>query len=105
MDQTVEKGGTIYPVSGKKFHRYFRLYDMVRVDHFRGFDEYWSIPAGDKTAQGGHWEKGPGLELFRTLQSHFGRLDIIAEDLGFLTPSVKKLVQDTGFPEIGRAHV
>ncbi len=76
----------------------FRLYDMVRVDHFRGFDEYWSIPAGDKTAQGGHWEKGPGLELFRTLQSHFGRLDIIAEDLGFLTPSVKKLVQDTGFP-------
>ena len=51
-----------------------------------------------KTAEGGHWEKGPGYEFFQTLQRHFGKLDIIAEDLGLLTPSVKKLVQDTGFP-------
>lgn len=76
----------------------FRLYDVVRVDHFRGFDEYWSIPAGDKTAERGHWEQGPGYEFFQALQRHFGKLDIIAEDLGLLTPSVKKLVQDTGFP-------
>jgi 4-alpha-glucanotransferase len=76
----------------------FRLYDTVRVDHFRGFDEYWSIPAGDKTAQNGHWEKGPGLGLFQAMKKHFGDLDIIAEDLGFLTPSVRKLVKDTGFP-------
>ena len=76
----------------------FRLYDTVRVDHFRGFDEYWSIPAGDKTAERGHWEKGPGLELFQAMKDHFGELSIIAEDLGFLTPSVRKLVKDTGFP-------
>ncbi len=76
----------------------FRLYDTVRVDHFRGFDEYWSIPAKDKTAKNGHWEKGPGLGLFQAMKKRFGELDIIAEDLGFLTPSVRKLVQDTGFP-------
>ncbi|MCI9162996.1 MAG: 4-alpha-glucanotransferase [Lachnospiraceae bacterium] len=76
----------------------FRLYDTVRVDHFRGFDEYWSIPAGDETAQNGHWEKGPGIGLFLEMKKHFGKLDIIAEDLGFLTPSVRKLVEDTGFP-------
>ena len=76
----------------------FRLYDTVRVDHFRGFDEYWSIPAGDKTAKNGHWEKGPGLTLFKAMKKRLGDLDIIAEDLGFLTPSVRKLVQDTGFP-------
>jgi len=76
----------------------FRLYDTVRVDHFRGFDEYWSIPFGDKTAERGHWEKGPGLSLFQAMEKRFGHLDIIAEDLGFLTPSVRKLVQDTGFP-------
>ena len=76
----------------------FRLYDTVRVDHFRGFDEYWSIPAGDKTAERGHWEKGPGIELFQAMKKHFVELDIIAEDLGFLTPSVRKLVEDTGFP-------
>lgn len=76
----------------------FRLYDVVRVDHFRGFDEYWSIPAGDETAQNGHWEKGPGMDLFETMKKRFGKLDIIAEDLGFLTPSVIQMVKDSGFP-------
>ncbi len=80
----------------------FQLYDVVRIDHFRGFDEYYSIPYGDKTARGGHWEKGPGIELFRTLNARLGNrpgaMQIIAEDLGFLTPSVTKLLKDSGYP-------
>lgn len=76
----------------------FKLYDVVRIDHFRGFDEYYSIPYGDKTAENGHWEKGPGLDLFKTIESKLGKLDIIAEDLGYLTDSVIQLVKDTGYP-------
>lgn len=76
----------------------FKLYDVVRVDHFRGFDEYYAIPAGDKTAEHGRWEKGPGYGLFKKMEKKFGKLDIIAEDLGYLTPSVLKLVKKTGFP-------
>ncbi len=75
-----------------------RLYDVVRIDHFRGFDEYFSIPFGAKDAKGGHWEKGPGIELFRTLDERLGARQIIAEDLGFLTPSVAKLLKDSGYP-------
>ncbi len=76
----------------------FDLYDVVRVDHFRGFDEYYSIPAGAKTAIHGTWKKGPGISLFKKMKETFGTVDIIAEDLGFLTPSVRKLLEDTGFP-------
>ena len=78
----------------------FRMYDLVRVDHFRGFDEYYAIPYGDPTAEFGHWERGPGIEIFRQMQAYFGgdRLPIIAEDLGFLTPTVRQLLKDTGFP-------
>lgn len=76
----------------------FRMFDVVRVDHFRGFDEYYAIPAGDPTAEFGKWEKGPGLELFTKMKKEFPDLDIIAEDLGFLTPSVLELVKNTGFP-------
>ena len=76
----------------------FRLYDVVRVDHFRGFDEYYSIPAEDDTAAGGHWEKGPGLELFDAIEKKLGKLEIIAEDLGFLTPSVFEMVRKSCFP-------
>ena len=75
-----------------------KLYDVVRIDHFRGFDEYFSIPYGDKTAHGGHWEKGPGMELFRAVEARLGKLDIIAEDLGYITDSVKQLVWESGFP-------
>ena len=76
----------------------FDLYDIVRIDHFRGFDEYYSIPYGDKTAINGTWEKGPGMELFKYVKDALGEVDIIAEDLGFLTDSVKKLLDDTGYP-------
>ncbi len=76
----------------------FTLYDVVRIDHFRGFDEYYSIPYGDPTAEFGHWEKGPGYDLFREMKKQLGKRRVIAEDLGFLTESVFKLVQKTGFP-------
>lgn len=76
----------------------FDLYDIVRIDHFRGFDEYFSIPYGDKTAVGGTWKKGPGIELFKFLNDELGDVEIIAEDLGFLTDTVKKLLKDTGYP-------
>lgn len=82
----------------KRMEYSFRLYDVVRVDHFRGFDEYYSIPAGSENAVHGTWEKGPGIGIFKRMEERFGKLDIIAEDLGFLTPTVLKLVKDTGFP-------
>lgn len=75
-----------------------KLYDIVRIDHFRGFDSYYAIPAHDTTARNGEWRKGPGMDLFDTLEQKLGRLNIIVEDLGFLTPSVLQLVKDSGFP-------
>lgn len=82
----------------KRISYNLKKYDMLRIDHFRGFDEYYSIPNGDLTAANGHWEKGPGMELFRELQKKVGRGNIIAEDLGFLTDSVRNLVHETGYP-------
>ncbi len=76
----------------------FRLYDVTRIDHFRGFDEYYSIPYGDKTAENGHWEKGPGIGLFRCVEQNLGWHEVIAEDLGYVTDSVRQLVRDSGFP-------
>ncbi|MDY4770823.1 MAG: 4-alpha-glucanotransferase [Lachnospiraceae bacterium] len=76
----------------------FKLYDVVRIDHFRGFDEYFSIPYGDTTAKNGHWEKGPGIELFRRVEQCLGWHEVIAEDLGYMTDSVRQLVRESGFP-------
>lgn len=78
----------------------FQLYDVVRIDHFRGFDEYYSIPYGDTTAVNGHWEKGPGIDLFREVEKSLGKKQVIAEDLGFVTDSVRQLVRDSGFPNM-----
>ncbi len=74
------------------------LYDIVRIDHFRGFDSYYAIPAKDDTAKNGKWKEGPGMDLFNKLEEKLGKLPIIVEDLGFLTPSVLKLLKDSGFP-------
>ncbi|WP_300714027.1 4-alpha-glucanotransferase, partial [uncultured Acetatifactor sp.] len=82
----------------KRLDHCFELYGVVRIDHFRGFDEYYSIPYGDETAEGGHWEKGPGMELFHALRKRLGDKEIIAEDLGFLTDSVVQLLKDSGYP-------
>ncbi len=68
-----------------------RLFDMVRIDHFRGFDACWEIPAEEKTAVKGRWVAAPGDELFECLHRHFGRLPLIAEDLGVITPEVDAL--------------
>ena len=71
---------------------------MVRIDHFRGFDEYFSIPADAETAIGGHWEAGPGIQLFQAVNRALGEKEIIAEDLGYVTDSVRRLVADCGYP-------
>ena len=74
------------------------LYDVIRIDHFRGFDSYYAIPGKDTTARNGVWRNGPGMELFRAVEEKLGKPDIIVEDLGFLTPSVLQLVADSGYP-------
>lgn len=74
------------------------LYDIIRIDHFRGFDSFYAIPAKDDTAKNGQWKQGPGMDLFCELEKKLGKLPIIVEDLGFLTPSVHKLLKDSGFP-------
>jgi len=76
----------------------FTIYDILRIDHFRGFDMYYAIPYGAANAKKGRWRPGPGLEFFQTLERTIGRCAIIAEDLGFLTPSVRELQQNTGYP-------
>lgn len=76
----------------------YRWYDVLRIDHFRGFDEYYSIPYGHPTAEFGHWEPGPGYEIFAAIKKELGKIQVIAEDLGFLTPSVMRLVKKTGYP-------
>lgn len=82
----------------QRISKCFELYDMVRIDHFRGFDEYYSIPFGQETAEFGHWEQGPGIDLFHVLRQRLGDQPIIAEDLGYVTPTVKRLVHDSGYP-------
>jgi 4-alpha-glucanotransferase len=82
----------------KRIKAMSELYDIIRIDHFRGFDSYYAIPAQDDTAKNGKWKKGPGMDLFNQLEKALGKLPIIVEDLGFLTPSVHKLLEDSGFP-------
>ena len=74
------------------------IYDILRIDHFRGFDTYWAIPAGDENARGGKWEQGPGMDLFRALRTALGDLPIVAEDLGEIFDSVRVLLAESGFP-------
>ncbi len=76
----------------------FELYDVLRIDHFRGFDAFYAISYGSVNAINGVWHKGPGMELFNALKSALGDKHIISEDLGFLNDSVRKLLSDSGFP-------
>jgi 4-alpha-glucanotransferase len=82
----------------KRMARARELYDIVRLDHFRGFESYWSIPAEEETAINGEWVKAPGMELFRALVRALGPLHIVAEDLGLITKAVDQLRIDAGFP-------
>ncbi len=84
----------------ERLRQCFEMYDVVRIDHFRGFDEYYAIPYGDKTAKNGHWEQGPGMDLFHAVEAALGKREVIAEDLGFMTDSVRQLVKDSGFPNM-----
>jgi len=81
-----------------RIRRTLTLYDMIRLDHFRGFEAYWSIPADEETAVNGQWVKAPGLELFQRLKDVFGELPFIAEDLGLITPEVEELREHFGMP-------
>ena len=76
----------------------FQIYDILRIDHFRGFDEYYAIPYGDDTARNGRWRPGPGIHFFQTVNEMLGEKEIIAEDLGFMTDTVVQLLKDTGYP-------
>ena len=75
-----------------------KLYDIVRIDHFRGFESYWQIPYGEPTAVNGKWVKGPGMSLFNAVKKELGEINVIAEDLGFLTDEVKEFLKETGYP-------
>ena len=81
-----------------RFKSSFELYDVVRIDHFRGFEAYWSIPAKAETAAEGNWVKGPGLDVFKAIKKGLPKAKIIAEDLGHITPEVSELLADTGLP-------
>ena len=75
-----------------------KMYDVVRFDHFRGFESYWAVPAGDKTARNGKWVQGPSLNFIRAIQKALPDLDFIAEDLGYMTPEVRQLQLNSGYP-------
>jgi 4-alpha-glucanotransferase len=82
----------------KRLEASIAQYDIIRIDHFRGFEAYWAVPFGDETAQNGKWIKAPGQELFKTIAGRMGALPIIAEDLGLITDEVEALRDDFGFP-------
>lgn len=82
----------------KRIKKSFELFDVVRIDHFRGFEAYYEIPYGETTALNGRWVKGPNIKLFNKIKEELGELNIIAEDLGLLTPSVYKMLEKTGYP-------
>jgi 4-alpha-glucanotransferase len=82
----------------ERLRRAFGLFDLVRLDHFRGFDEYWQIPADQKTAIKGEWKEGPGTDFFDAMEEEFGELPVVAEDLGIITDSVKDLRDTFEFP-------
>jgi 4-alpha-glucanotransferase len=82
----------------ERFRQMFRMFDLIRVDHFRGFDAYWEVDAKARTAEHGRWVKGPGMRLFDTILRELGDIPVIAEDLGVITPSVVALRDRFGFP-------
>lgn len=82
----------------RRIARQANFYDVLRIDHFRGFESFYAIPAESGTARVGAWEKGPGMSLFNAVKKKVGNLPIIAEDLGYVTPAVARLLHDSGYP-------
>ncbi len=87
-----------------RFKRLYELVDMVRVDHFRAFESYWSVDGDAENAINGEWIKGPGVKFFREMKKEFGDAKIVAEDLGIITDEVEELRQDCGFPGMKVLH-
>ncbi len=81
-----------------RLRRTLELFDVARIDHFRGLVSYWAVPAGERTAVNGRWKRGPGRALFEVLERELGRLPFVAEDLGVITPAVERLRDDLGLP-------
>jgi 4-alpha-glucanotransferase len=75
-----------------------KLFDVIRIDHFRGFESYYSIPYGNENARIGEWVKGPDMKFIKAVKQNFKKTGIIAEDLGFLTPEVEKMLKSSGYP-------
>ena len=82
----------------ERFRRTFELFDLSRVDHFRGFVAYWAVPEGHETAKGGEWRRGPGRDVFDAARAELGELALLAEDLGVITPPVERLRDELGLP-------
>src|SRR5262249_44089127 len=82
----------------ERLRRTCELVDLARVDHFRGFVSYWVVPTGRATALRGRWRRGPGAALFRAVEGELGRLPLIVEDLGVITPAVERLRDELGYP-------
>ena len=82
----------------ERLRRTFALFDLTRIDHFRGFADFWAIPTGTRDARKGHWLPGPGAAVFRAAEAELGPLPVIAEDLGLITPDVTELRDELGFP-------
>src|SRR5699024_4256009 len=84
----------------KRIEHNFKLYDVLRIDHFRGFDDYWEIDYGSKNAKDGQWMQGPGIDFFNKVEDQLGKLNIIAEDLGFYSKGLAELLKETGYPNM-----
>ena len=82
----------------ERLRRTVSLFDLARIDHFRGFVSYWAVPVGARTAAGGHWNRGPGRAMFEAALAELGPLSLVAEDLGVITPAVERLRDSLGFP-------
>lgn len=83
---------------GLPYSRIIQTFDCLRIDHFKGFSDFWEIPAGDETAENGKWVPGPGYDLFKVVKEELGDLKIIAEDLGNIDDKTRKLLADCGYP-------
>ncbi len=95
----MKKGKTPYAWWRRRMAHAFEIYDVVRIDHFRGFEAFYCVEYGAETAKKGEWREGPGMDLFSYIKKDMGKdVPIIAEDLGFITEGVRKLLSDTGFP-------
>jgi 4-alpha-glucanotransferase len=82
----------------KRIKKNMENFDIIRLDHFRGIESYWEVPYGNETAEEGQWMKGPGMKLIKAIEESLGKVNIIAEDLGILTPEVMKLKEEAGYP-------